>query len=185
MLRKTLLTVLALLLWPQAASAAERGVWTVAAQILGSPAAVVDTATLTLDYLRDEFPNRTFDLGYVTVEAVEAGYNPNHNVEFCVGYVLTFSDGVKLYVTGDTSKTQQMPALAEKEIDYAFFCCDGIYNMGLEEAAECARLVGAKHNIPYHLVPPNDGIFDRERAEEFDAPDKLIVEAGEEIVLTK
>ena len=141
--------------------------------------------TITWSKALEGGEHRTFDLGYVKVEAVEAGYNPNHSVSSCVGYVLTFSDGVTLYVTGDTSKTPQMEKLAEKEIDYAFFCCDGVYNMDLDEAAECARLVGAKHNIPYHLIPPNDGNFDRERAEEFDAPDKLIVEAGEEIVLAK
>ncbi len=69
--------------------------------------------------------HQSFDLGYVRVEAVEAGYNQNHDVNSCVGYVLTFSNGRSVYVTGDTSTTQQMPLLAEKEIDYAFFCCDG------------------------------------------------------------
>ncbi len=73
--------------------------------------------------------------------------------------------------------------LAEKNIDYAFFCCDGIYNMGLDEAAECAELVGAKHNIPYHVTAKEGVVFDRELAEQFEAPDRLIVEAGEEIVI--
>lgn len=88
--------------------------------------------------------HQIFDLGYVTVEAVEAGYNPLHDVSDCVGYVLTFSNGKSIYVTGDTSKTEQMARMDGMEIDYAFFCCDGVYNMGLEEAAECAGLVGAK-----------------------------------------
>lgn len=127
--------------------------------------------------------HQTFDLGYVTVEAVEAGYNQYHDAGSCVGYVLTLSDGITVYVSGDTSRTEQMPLLAEKHIDYAFFCCDGVYNMGPEEAAECAALVGAKHNIPYHVLPADSGIFDKETAELFDAPDRLILEAGEEIVL--
>lgn len=127
--------------------------------------------------------HQTFDLGYVTVEAVEAGYNPFHDAGSCVGYVLTFSDGISVYVSGDTSRTEQMPLLAEKNIDYAFFCCDGVYNMDPEEAAECAALVGAGHNIPYHVIPADSGSFDREAAERFDAPDRLILEAGEEIVL--
>ncbi len=42
--------------------------------------------------------------------------------------------------------------MAEKEIDYAFFCCDGVFNMGLEETAQCAELMNAKHNIPYHMT---------------------------------
>ena len=127
--------------------------------------------------------HQTFDLGYVTVEAVEAGYNSNHNKNECVGYVLTLSDGIKVYVTGDTSRTEQMPSLAEKEIDYAFFCCDGVYNMDLEEAAECAALVQAKHNIPYHVIPANGVYFDRERAEQFQAENRLIIDEGEEIEL--
>lgn len=79
---------------------------------------------------------------------MEAGYNSLHDVRECAGYVLTFTNGKPIYVTGDTSTTEQMPLLAEKEIDYAFFCCDGVFNMGLEEAAQCAEMVKAKHNIP-------------------------------------
>lgn len=126
--------------------------------------------------------HQVFDFGYVTVEAVEAGYNSLHDVGECAGYVLTFSNGRSVYVTGDTSTTEQMPLLADKEIDYAFFCCDGVYNMGLEEAADCAGLVEAKHNIPYHMTTTASGeIFNRELAEQFDAPNRMIVADGEEI----
>lgn len=128
--------------------------------------------------------HQTFELGFVTVESVEAGYNSLHDMNECVGYVLTFSNGKSVYVTGDTSRTEQMPLLADKEIDYAFFCCDGVYNMGLEEAAECAELVGAKHNIPYHMTTNTTGRqFDRKLAERFDVPNRLIVEDGEEILV--
>ncbi len=127
--------------------------------------------------------HQTFDLGYATVEAVEAGYNPYHDKAECVGYVITLSDGVSVYVTGDTSTTEQMPLLKEKAIDYAFFCCDGVYNMDLPEAAQCAASVGAKHSIPYHVTAQDGVYFDRDRAEQFDAPGRLIVEAGEEITL--
>ncbi len=128
--------------------------------------------------------HQVFDLGYVMVEAVEAGYNTLHDVNECVGYVLAFSNGKSVYVTGDTSTTEQMPLLAEKGIDYAFFCCDGVYNMGLEEAAECAEMVGAKHNVPYHMTATAAGRhFDRELAEQFDAENRLILEDGEEIMV--
>ena len=126
--------------------------------------------------------HKKFELPYVTVEAVEAGYNRRHDVNECVGYVLTFGNGTSVYVSGDTSTTQQMAEMSEMEIDYAFYCCDGIYNMGLEEAAKCAELVGAKHNIPYHNSTSNTGeMFDRELAEQFDAPNRLIVYPGEVI----
>ena len=128
--------------------------------------------------------HQTFDLGFASVEAVEAGNNQYHSLDECVGYIVTLTDGTSVYVTGDTSTTQQMPSLAEKEIDYAFFCCDGIYNMDLEEAAQCAEQVGAKHNIPYHMISADSGtLFDRSRAEQFEAPDLLILEDGQEIEL--
>ena len=128
--------------------------------------------------------HESFDLGYVKIEAVEAGYNNWHDVNECVGYILTFSNGKSVYVTGDTSTTKQMPLLADKNIDYAFFCCDGVFNMGLEEAAECAKKVGAKHNIPYHNTTDNTGeMFDRSLAEQFDAPNRLIIFPGEELLI--
>ncbi|MBR4450850.1 MAG: MBL fold metallo-hydrolase [Clostridia bacterium] len=125
--------------------------------------------------------HRIFDFDFVNVRAVEAGYNRNHNVKECVGYILTLPGGAKVYISGDTSKTPQMPTLAEERIDYAFFCCDGVYNMDLDEAAQCAELVGAKHNIPYHMAPGK--LFDKKRAERFNAPNRLIIAPGEEIEL--
>ncbi len=124
-----------------------------------------------------------FDLGYATVEAVEAGYNRWHDVSECVGYIVTLSDGISIYVTGDTSTTKQMPLLSDKNIDYAFYCCDGVFNMDLDEAAECAAVVGAKHNIPYHVLAQDGKYFDRDRAEQFKAPNVMIVDEGEEIEL--
>lgn len=124
---------------------------------------------------------RTFDLGYATVEAVQAGNNKNHSIKSCVGWVITLPGGITVYASGDTSTTDQMAELAGRNIDYAFFCCDGIYNMDMDEAIACAKLVNAKHSIPYHMIPGK--LFDRERAEKFDVPDRLIIPAGEEIAL--
>ena len=124
---------------------------------------------------------KTFDLGYARVEAVQAGNNRNHDIRECVGWVITLSDGVTVYASGDTSATDQMKELAERKIDYAFFVCDGIYNMDMEEAIACAKLVNARHSIPYHMAP--GALFDRKRAELFNVPGRMIVQAGEEIVL--
>lgn len=126
---------------------------------------------------------KTFDLGYATVEAVQAGNNKNHDIKVCVGWLITLSDGITVYATGDTSTTDQMAELAERDIDYAFFCCDGIYNMDLEEASACAALVNAYHSTPYHMAPGKP--FDPDRAEKFDGPGKLIIPAGEEITLER
>ncbi|MBR1407833.1 MAG: MBL fold metallo-hydrolase [Clostridia bacterium] len=124
---------------------------------------------------------KTYDLGYATVEAVQAGNNRNHDISVCVGWLITLPGGISVYATGDTSTTDQMAELGSRDIHYAFFVCDGRFNMDMEEAVACAGLVHARNSIPYHMSPGK--LFDRERAELFDVPNRLIIEAGEEITL--
>jgi len=119
-----------------------------------------------------------FDLGWIQIQAVEAK-NKNHDPAKCVGYIITL-DGVKIYASGDTSKTEQMGSFAELELDYALYPCDGFFNMGLDEAAECAELVGAKHNI---IIHPKPGESIAKKAEKWNAPNKLVLEPGQEIDL--
>jgi len=123
--------------------------------------------------------HNTFTVKGVEIEAVEAE-NKNHPLDQCVGFIIT-ADGIKMYFSCDTGTTKQMSEFADKELDYAFLCCDGSYNMGLEEASECAKLIGAKHNVPVHLKPGE--LFDRSLAEQFTGPNRLIIEAGEEAAL--
>ncbi len=128
--------------------------------------------------------HQIFDLGYVKVEAVEAGFNRNHNVKNCVGFILTFSNGATVYLSGDTSTTPQMAELAGRNLDYAFICCDGVYNMDVKEAMECAKTIGAKHTIPYHMIPADKThCFDQRVAESFDVPGRIIVKPGEELTI--
>ena len=122
---------------------------------------------------------KTFAYNGFKIEVV-AAYNGRHPKDKCVGYILGF-DGLTMYISGDTSKIDEMQALTNRNIDYAFFCADGIFNMGLEESAECAKIVNAKKNIPYHLAPMR--LFSSGRAKKWTAPNKLIIEAGEEIEL--
>ncbi|MCL2663721.1 MAG: MBL fold metallo-hydrolase [Oscillospiraceae bacterium] len=124
--------------------------------------------------------HNSFNIKGVHIEAVEAGYNKGHTPEDSVGFIVTV-DGKKLYFSGDTSKTPQMATFAPRQLDYAFLCADGIYNMNLTEAAECAILIAAKHNVPVHLKPGE--LFDREMAEQFEAPNRLIIEPGKEVDL--
>ena len=128
----------------------------------------------------------TFDLGFATVVPVQAGFNALHDARSCVGYVVGLSDGTKVYLTGDTSTTDDMRdgTLAAMGLDYAFWCTDGVYNMGNAEAAEAARMVGAVHNIPYHNDISNTGeMFDRAAAASFTAPNAMVVLPGEEVPL--
>ena len=110
------------------------------------------------------------------IMAVEA-QNLMHSSKVCVGYILTL-DGVRVYCSGDTSKTRQMQEFAKQELDYALFCGDGIFNMGLKEAEECARIVAAKHNILIHIKPR--ALFDLAKAQKWGAPNKLVMQPGEE-----
>ena len=123
--------------------------------------------------------HNSFDVGGILIQAVEAN-NSKHKPTKCVGFLITI-DGTKIYASGDTSTTQQMASFAELGLDYAIFCGDGFVNMGPKEAAECARLIRAKHNILIHTAPGR--LFSRRKTEKWDAPNKLIVEPGEEIEL--
>ena len=139
-----------------------------------------DCVVITPAEALDGGKHNSFTIKGVGIEAVEAGYNQGHSPDNSVGFIITV-DGQKLYISCDTSKTPQMAEFAARKLDYAFLCCDGFYNMGLEEAAECAELIGARHNVPVHMKP--GALFDRAMAEQFNAPNRLIVEAGEEIEL--
>jgi len=120
-----------------------------------------------------------FDVDGVIIQAVKAK-SIFHNPKKCVGYIIAL-DRVKVYASGDTSKTDQMATFAALDLDYAIFPGTGILSMGSKEAAECARLIGAKHNIIVHLKP--GALFDRKKADRWNAPNKLIIEPGQEIDL--
>jgi len=145
---------------------------------INRPAKKNDVRLITNEEALAGGQHNSFDLGWMQIQAVEA-QNKNHDPKKCVGYIITL-DGVRIYAAGDTSTTKQMETLAALELDYALFPCDGFFNMGLDEAAECAKLVGAKHNI---IIHPKPGESIRKKAEAWNAPGKLILEPGQEIDL--
>jgi L-ascorbate metabolism protein UlaG (beta-lactamase superfamily) len=122
---------------------------------------------------------KTFEINGIIIEAVEA-YNANHNRNSCVGYIITI-DGIKLYHAGDTSKTDQMATFAGKNLDYALLPCDGAYNMNIDEAIECAGIIGAKQTIPIHSAPGS--LIDPQIGEKFNIENRLIIQPGSEIDL--
>ena len=131
---------------------------------------------------------KNFKIEDVEITAVSA-YNKNHPVNECVGYVIE-SDGIKIYASGDTSKTSDMKEkLSKMEITYALLPCDGVYNMDIDECSKCARIINAKHTIPIHTSPvhsENDALnppYDLKKAMSLDSDSKLIVKPGEEIEL--
>lgn len=129
---------------------------------------------------RGEYLRRS--LADVTVQATVA-FNENHPIDECVGY-LVWMDGVLVYCAGDTSETRQMSlTLSGMGIDYALLPGDGIYNMDVAGAAACARVIGARHNIPIHLKPVVP--YGEEQAEKFArlAPNPLLLRPGESLSL--
>ena len=122
---------------------------------------------------------RTVDLAGIRVEAVPA-YNKNHPKDECVGYLISV-DGVMVYASGDTSTTDYMDTLAVRKLDYALLPTDGVYNMDIPEAMDCAQRIGARHTIPIHMKP--GALYDDEKAKAFTVPSALLIRPGEEILL--
>lgn len=123
--------------------------------------------------------HRHFSWDGIEIQAVMAK-NLMHSPKKCVGFLI-FLDGVRIYASGDTSKTEQMTTFAALKLDYAILCCDGVFNMGLKESAACAALIGAKHNIPVHMAPGR--LYDKKRAAQWKAPNPLLVAPGEAVEL--
>lgn len=123
---------------------------------------------------------KTFNIDDIKIEAVQA-YNKNHKKDEGVGYILSFDD-LSLYHAGDTSTTEQMADLHNRKIDYALLPTDGRYNMDVDEASNCAKLIGAKHSIPIHM-PKRE--FSEEIADAFSVNGKIIIKPGETIELIK
>lgn len=131
------------------------------------------------EWIDKDGKHKTFSDDHVKVMAVPAG-NKNHDSKECVGLVLTL-DGVKIYCAGDTSYLPSMDGMASLNLDYALLPCDGIFNMGVEEATKVAKVLKAKHTIPIHTCPGS--LFSMDVARKLDDPSRLIVQPGEEIVL--
>ncbi len=140
-----------------------------------------DVQIITWKEALDGGKHNAFDLGYVKIISVEAGYNTYHDKNVCVGYILTLTSGIKIYIAGDTYITPQMPEFAKLNLDYAFIPTDGTYTMTAEEAAQVAEMILAKHSIPYHTNPKV--AFDEEIAARFLGKNKLVIRPGEEIAL--
>lgn len=119
----------------------------------------------------------TFDFGDVKVAAVPAA-NQNHDIRYCVGYLVTFDD-ITVYHAGDTSLVDSMSELASKNIDYALYPIDGVYNMDAIEATNVAEIVGAKNNIPIHELDRGDTL----KSDNFTPAGRLIMKYGETIKL--
>lgn len=107
-------------------------------------------------------------------------YNSNHKKEECVGFIVE-ADNKKFYFSGDTSKIPEMSNLKKLKIDYAFLPVDGIFNMGINEALECNKIISPRYCTPIHMSAI--GLYSKIKAKKFNPDNKLILELNKEIDL--
>ena len=95
-------------------------------------------------------PGGSYQVGGLKVQAV-AAYNTNKNFhkksEGWVGYVVTLSDGMRVYHTGDSDITPEMEAV---KTDVAMMPCGGTYTMTAAEVAQAANVFKPAILIPMH-----------------------------------
>ncbi len=85
-------------------------------------------------------------LGHIMIDNDTIGYtHPS------VGFVLQFSDGVRVYLAGDTGIFSDMALIGELyHPQIAILPIGGRYTMGPKEAAFAIQLLKVQHVIPYH-----------------------------------
>lgn len=95
-------------------------------------------------------PGGDYTAGALKVHAV-AAYNTNKDFhkksENWVGYVVTLSNGTRIYHTGDSDVTPEMKAV---KTDVAMMPCGGTYTMTATEVAEAANAFKPAVLIPMH-----------------------------------
>jgi L-ascorbate metabolism protein UlaG (beta-lactamase superfamily) len=95
-------------------------------------------------------PGKSYSLGTVTVNTVPA-YNPDKKFhpknKNWVGYLITLSNGQKIYHAGDTDSIPEMDTI---KTDIALLPCGGTYTMTARQAAEMANVFKPKILIPMH-----------------------------------
>ena len=122
---------------------------------------------------------KTFNYDNIKIEAVPSGGNKNHSSDYCVGYIVTV-DGISILHAGDTSMNDKTKEIKGKDIDYAMYPIDGLYNMDAKEATKVADLIGAKHNIPIHEYDEGK----TKKSDKFTPKGKMILKYGETIHLS-
>lgn len=87
-----------------------------------------------------------FHISHIPLGDGKVGF-PHHSV----GYILQFSDGLRVYFAGDTSVFGDMRLLADiYQPNLAVLPIGDRYTMGPLEASHAIRLLRVKHVIPFH-----------------------------------
>ncbi len=95
-------------------------------------------------------PGGTYTVGQLKIHAVPA-YNVNKDfhkkAEGWVGYVITLSDGTRIYHSGDSDVT---PEMKNVKTDVALLPCGGTYTMTAAEVAQAANAFKPSVLVPMH-----------------------------------
>lgn len=91
-------------------------------------------------------PGDTFDVGAIRVTIVYA-------LHTCEAFgVILETDGVRLYISGDTLYDEKLFDIAQYKPDITCICINGrMGNMNVGEAVITAKKIGARLNIPDHF----------------------------------
>lgn len=101
------------------------------------------------------------------------------------GLLVTFENGIKAYVTGDTSYSELLWYVGKLRPDLMFVCINGrMGNLNPDEAARLARVVQPEVAVPMHygMFPANDrdpAEFEEALAREGAKAQCLILKTGE------
>jgi L-ascorbate 6-phosphate lactonase len=78
-----------------------------------------------------------------------------------IGFLLTFADRFKVYITGDTDHSELLASVAKHEPQVLITCINGNYNnLSHWEAAELAKWINPKVAIPCHYDMFRDNAMD-------------------------
>lgn len=95
-------------------------------------------------------PGQNYSIGNLKVRTVPA-YNLDKKfhpkVNNWVGYIITLSNGQKIYHAGDTDFISEMKTIVT---DIALLPCGGTYTMTAKQAAEAANIFKPKILVPMH-----------------------------------
>lgn len=124
------------------------------------PGSVASALTIPVTVIE---PDMSIKVGPWNVEAVAAyniGKEFHKRSEGWVGYIVTLSDGTRLYHAGDTDDTDELRSVHS---DIALLPCGGTYTMSAGEVVTVANIIKPGTLIPMHW---GDIVGTREDAEQ-------------------
>jgi L-ascorbate 6-phosphate lactonase len=103
-----------------------------------------------VDAIRLIHPGQTIEIGATTVSATFALPTDSTDLNH-TGMLLTFSNGITFFNSGDTAWAELLPSLLPWGVDICAVCINGGYhNLPSEQAALIAKAVDASVAIPCH-----------------------------------